>query len=145
MSYNLNQLATITGLTTRTLRNYLKLEFLKGEKIDGNWTFTEEEVGAFMAVPAVKQAIDAKNTGVIFDFLADAYKKSNRICTVLDFPVAMDEAMEISRFFCQEINQNGSDIVFKFSYERNLARVILSGAEESVMDILNAYYGRKRD
>ena len=145
MSYNLNQLATITGLTTRTLRNYLKLDLLKGEKIDGNWIFTEEEVGEFMANPVARQAIDAKNTGVVFDFLADTYKKSNRICTILDFPVAMDEAMEISKFFCQEINQNGSDIVFKFSYERNLARVILSGAEESVMDIMNAYYGRKSE
>ena len=44
MAYNLNEVAMITGLTTRTLRNYLKLCLLKGEKIDGNWSFTEEEL-----------------------------------------------------------------------------------------------------
>ena len=33
MAYNLNQVAMITGLTTRTLRNHLKQGLLKGEKI----------------------------------------------------------------------------------------------------------------
>ena len=38
------------------------------------------------------------------------------------------------------INRRGQDIEFRFIHERNLSRVILSGAEDSVMDILNAYY-----
>ncbi len=42
--YTLNELATITGLTTRTLRNHLKSNILNGEKIDGIWQFTEEEL-----------------------------------------------------------------------------------------------------
>jgi len=48
MAYNLNQVAMITGLTTRTLRNHLSLGTLKGEKIDGNWSFTEEELEAYI-------------------------------------------------------------------------------------------------
>ena len=60
MSYNLNEVAMITGLTTRTLRNYLKLDLLTGEKIDGNWSFTDEEMDAFMSNPVVKQAIKTK-------------------------------------------------------------------------------------
>lgn len=43
-NYTLNELAMITGLTTRTLRNYLKMNILNGEKIDGIWTFTEEDL-----------------------------------------------------------------------------------------------------
>lgn len=42
--YTLNEVAMMTGLTTRTLRNYLKMNVLKGEKLDGIWNFTEEEI-----------------------------------------------------------------------------------------------------
>ena len=142
MAYNLNQVATITGLTTRTLRNYLKLGFLQGEKEDGNWRFTEEELAAFLGNPAVKQSLSAKKLAAVYDFLADTYKKTNRICIILDFPVSAEEAKSIADFFCQEICQRGHDIEFRFLNERNLARFILSGAEEMVMDLLNAYYNR---
>ena len=40
--YNLNQLALMTGLSTRTLRNDLATGILEGEKEDGMWIpFTE--------------------------------------------------------------------------------------------------------
>ena len=45
--YTINEMSTITGLTTRTLRNYLKLGILNGEKIEGrnvkvNWVTTNQ-------------------------------------------------------------------------------------------------------
>ena len=140
MAYNMNQVAMITGLTTRTLRNHLKLGLLKGEKIDGNWSFTEEDIAHFLDNPAVRQAVSSKQHALVYDFLGDDYKKTNRICTILDFPVSGEEARSISDFFCKEINENGSDIMFRFIWEKHIARVILSGAEESVISILNAYY-----
>lgn len=39
--YTLKQLALITGLTERTLRNYLRSELLTGEKRDGKWYFSD--------------------------------------------------------------------------------------------------------
>lgn len=88
MAYNLNEVAMITGLTTRTLRNYLKINLLKGEKVDGNWSFTEEELDEFLSRPAVKQAVAAKRNAVVYDFLSDPFKKGNRICTIMDLPVS---------------------------------------------------------
>ena len=142
MAYNINQVAAITGLTTRTLRNYLKMDILQGEKIDGNWTFTEENLTDFLNDPAVRQSISAKQLAVVYDFLADTYKKTNRVCTILDFPVSEEEAREIAAFFCQEITQRGHDIEFRFIQGRHLARFILSGAEDMVTDLLSAYYKR---
>ncbi len=140
MAYNLNDVAMVTGLTTRTLRNYLKLDLLKGEKIDGNWSFTDEELDAFMANPAVKQAITAKRNAVVYDFLADPFKKGNRVCTIMDLPVSDAEAMEIANFFCGLINKNGSDITFKYNQEKGFSRFILSGSEDQVVDFMKAYY-----
>ena len=142
MSYNLNQVATITGLTTRTLRNHLKQGLLKGEKIDGNWCFTEEEVDAYLADPAIEQAVSSKQHAVIYDFLADSFKKTNRICTIMDFPVSDEEAKEIAQFFWRMITDRGYDVEFRFIPERNLARFILAGSEEQVSEFMKAYYDR---
>ena len=140
MSYNLNQVAMITGLTTRTLRNHLKQEILKGEKIDGNWCFTDEELDCYLAQPAVRQAISAKQHAVIYDFLADSFKKTNQICTIMDFPVSADEALHISKFFCELVTSRGCNIEFRYINEKHFARFILSGAEDQVHNFMRAYY-----
>ena len=139
-NYDINQLALITGFTTRTLRNHINMGLLEGEKIDGKWTFTSEEVDRFMDQDFVKQALKSKRNAQVFDFLADTSKKSNKICTVLDFAVDNEEAMEISKFFVDAMNSGVSGVEFKFSYDRGIARVILSGVEDQVVDIMKKYY-----
>lgn len=142
MAYNLNMLAMITGLTTRTLRNHLKQGLLNGEKTDGNWSFTEEDVDKYIADPSVKQAILAKQHAIVYDFLADPFKKTNRICTIMDFPVSIEEALDIARHFGKEITDHGSDIEFRYINEKNYARFILAGSEETVYDLMKSYYER---
>lgn len=142
MAYHLNQVAMITGLTTRTLRNHLKQGILKGEKVDGNWSFTEEELDEYIADPSVKRAILAKQHAVVYDFLADPFKKTNRICIIMDFPVSAEEALETARFFGKEITDHGSDIEFRYINEKYYARFILAGSEDQVRDLLQAYYDR---
>lgn len=142
MAHNLNEIAMITGLTTRTLRNYLKQNLLTGEKVDGNWSFTDEELEAFVSNPAVKQTIKAKRNAVVYDFLSDPFKKGNRICTILDLPVSDEEALETANFFCSLINKGGSDITFKYNQEKGFSRFILSGSEDQVVDFMKAYYER---
>ena len=139
--YTINDVATMTGLTTRTVRNYMKLGMLDGEKIDGVWQFSLESVSAFMADKNVQPSIQAKKNGVVFDFLANQYKKVNEICTILDFPVSEEEAMEISSFFCKEVNAPGvENMKFNFSYSNGMARVILKGTEDFVSEVMKKYY-----
>lgn len=40
--YTIKDLSMISGLTDRTLRTYLKMGVLVGEKADGSWRFSEE-------------------------------------------------------------------------------------------------------
>ena len=42
--YRLSDIAEMTGLTDRTIRNYLKNGDLKGTKIGGQWRFTEKNI-----------------------------------------------------------------------------------------------------
>lgn len=49
--YTLNDLALMTGLTTRTLRNYLVQGFLRGEKTNGVWQFADADLDRFFSDP----------------------------------------------------------------------------------------------
>ena len=98
--YNINELAVISGFTTRSLRNFITMGHLNGEKIDGMWQFSAEEIDAFLSNPNVAPGIKSKANAVVYDFMADTEKKTNKICSVLDFVMDADEASEISKYFC---------------------------------------------
>lgn len=141
--YSLNDLATITGLTTRTLRNYLRTNILSGEKIDGIWQFTEEELSDFLGPPAVKPSIHAKRNALVYDFMLDTTKKNNEMCSIIDLNVSDEEAAEISDFFCSAINAGSSNVQFTYEKSGRHVRVILRGYDEEVLKFLNGYYHAK--
>lgn len=45
--YNINEVAEMTMLSDRTIRNYLRRGLLKGKLEGGAWCFTEEELSEF--------------------------------------------------------------------------------------------------
>ena len=139
--YTLNDLALMTGLTTRTLRNYMKKGILKGERVEGIWKFTKEEIAEFFDNPYVISGVQAKNRAVVFDFLAQNKKQYNEICTIIDLCIEQKKAEEISVFFCEKVGKRNDERI-KVTCEKNDAyvRVILRGPENSVMEILNEYY-----
>lgn len=143
-SYTINDVAMMTGLTTRTLRGYLKLGLLNGVKENGVWKFTEEDLSDFIAQPFVKSAIQAKNKAVIFDFLTDESKKENGLCVVLDLYIGDEESKNVSEFFCDEINKLAGGNV-RFNYERSgkNTRIILSGSEDAVAGLMAGYYSHQ--
>ncbi|MBQ6426229.1 MAG: MerR family transcriptional regulator [Clostridia bacterium] len=137
-TYNLNDLALMAGFTTRTLRNYLNQGLLKGEKTNGVWQFTAEDVDRFFGEPFVKEGLRIKRSSVVFDFMADRNKKTDRSCVILDIPASVAKGNAISAFFCDRMNET-SDAVFSYGWDRGVCRVILSGAAGSVADIMKAY------
>lgn len=140
--YNLNDVALMTGFTTRTLRNYLLGGILKGEKIDGVWHFSEEDLDAFFKEPYVKEGVRIKQSGVVFDFLAGKGAKTARTCAILDVPAKLKEGREISTFFCDKMN-DASDVVFTFDWDKDVCRIILAGDAEQVAGLVRAFNERK--
>ena len=139
--YTLNELAMMTGLTTRTLRTYLKTGLLSGEKTDGVWRFTDEDCERFFSHPAVKPALQAKRNALVFDFLGNRFKRENELCVVLDLLPQEGEAEEVSAFFCKAVSaREGGHLRFTFEQTDGRVRVILTGREDAVSDILREYY-----
>ena len=142
--YTLNDLALMTGFTTRTLRNYLTQGLLKGEKANGVWQFTAGDIDAFFREPFVKEGLRIKRSGVVFDFMADGRKKEERFCMILDVPASVKKGNEISGFFCDRIKEV-SDVRFNYGWDGGVCRVILSGAADSVAHIMKAYFDAEFD
>lgn len=140
--YRINEVALMSGLSTRTLRSYLKSGILDGEKVDGVWQFSAEQVEAFMAYPEVRRAIQSRRNALVFDFMGDTYKKENSLCVILDLPVDDEEAEEAMQFFCEAVTRHEGEGKLKMGYSRQngLARIIVTGDEECVLQVMRAYY-----
>lgn len=136
---SLQQLALITGLTDRTLRTHLTTGILQGEKTNGIWRFTPEQVEAYVQHPAVRPSILAANNSIIFDFLKDNYHKEDTACIVLDLPDISRK--DVISFFSRQICcENLHD--FRFSYDGvgSVSRVILRGPAQDVLRLASLYY-----
>lgn len=136
--YGISQLAMFTGLTDRTIRNYISTGILQGEKINGVWKFTPEQVDAFVRHPAVRPSILAKNNSLVYDFLLEDKKKKQEMCLILDIPKG--EKRAVAEFFCHAITNDGyRDIKFTFDGVNEMARVILKGDATEVLRLVNEF------
>lgn len=139
--YAINDVVLFTGLTDRTIRNYIAAGFLQGEKVNGAWRFTPEQVEVFVCHPAVRPSILAKNNSLVYDFLLENKKKKQEICMILDIP-DVDKKV-IAEFFCHNITTGGyHDIQFSFDGVTKMARVILKGDAGEVLRLVNEYQAK---
>ena len=138
--YLISHLVLVTGLSDRTIRNYIASGILQGEKIDGLWHFTPEQVEAFIRHPAVRPSILAKKNSLVYDFLLNDRRKEPEACVILDLPVA--DRKTLAEFFCYRISEgNFRNIRFSFDGVGKTPRVILKGDAREVLTLVNAYYG----
>lgn len=134
----INHLVLLTGLTDRTIRNYISSGILQGEKINGLWHFTPEQVECFIAHPAVRPSILAKHNAVVYDFLLDGRKDTCETCMILDIPGRSKK--EIAEYFCYRIsNEDFQKIHFSFDGVADTSRIILSGDTADVMRLINDF------
>lgn len=138
--YTINNIALMSGLTTRTIRNYIKMGVLNGEKIDGVWQFTPKEVDRFFEHPNVLPSIQAKRNAIVFDFILNKQKETNQMCVILDLPG--EDGQKISDFFTEQYNSGNysSDLLFSFECTAEYPRVILKGQAEDVVKLLNLFH-----
>lgn len=94
--YTVEDIATMTNLTTRTIRTYIKDGILKGRKIGGQWRFTEEDIKSFMDNGNYRTDFSNKLRQDILDFIDGVYDFQDeaekiQICSVID--VYQEEAV----------------------------------------------------
>jgi len=87
--YTVEDIAQMTSLTARTIRNYLKDGILKGRKIGGQWRFTEEDIGKFMDSGTFGEEIKNRTRQDLMDFIDGVNTFADNIgevqaCTIVD-------------------------------------------------------------
>ena len=129
--YSIEDVSKMSGLTTRTIRNYLKDGLVHATKEDGKWVFTSDEYLDMLSNSYILAAIKTKNNAQVFDFLADEKKKSDSVCLVIDRILSEEETESFVSKVCSL--QSESDCV-EMSLKKKGAnvRIILTGPEAAV-------------
>ncbi|HBB29888.1 MAG TPA: hypothetical protein DC000_11730 [Clostridiales bacterium] len=147
--YSITDIAIITGLSTRTIRTYIKNGLLSGAKKDGAWLFTEEDIGRCLNEQFVKESIRIKSNSLVRDFVDIKEKSVNSVCSIFDYKVNSDEEAELlcdkiieqinSKHKLPDKGQDHGDIKFSFKYDNNInmARIILIGPTKLVTEMIN--------
>ena len=136
-TYTMQDVAAMTGLTTRTLRSYQQQGFLRGEKETGVWRFTDEALEGFFRNPAVLPAIRARQHSVVYDFVLQNRKPRDELCAVWDLRADARQAKALSDFLCARL-ESCRDMHYTFLRTGEAVRVILCGPPETALDLLTA-------
>ena len=140
--YTIAEVALFTGLTDRSIRTHIAKGYLHGEKVDGTWRFSAEQVGNYFLRPEIKASMAARKNGVVYDFLQDTFKKEPQACFILDVP-EFEQANLAAEFFLKEMNTEGyRGLRYAFDNLNGIPRVILTGDAGEVLRMLAKYQGR---
>jgi len=138
---NIDDIAAMTQLSTRTIRSYIANGTLVGDKSSGSWQFTPEQIDAFLQNKNVLPTIRSKKNAIVYDFMLEEPHESDKMCVVLD--LASDKENHASALFCKYLADfQPEDVEIRYSSDKvgDGTRVILSGAVADVMSLLNRYY-----
>ena len=133
-TYTIQDVAVMTGLNERTIRNYLAEGLLQGEKADGAWRFTAEQFGAFLAQDMVRGSVQAKANAIVYDFLVTDRRKEPADCLILDRPVSDGEEPALREDLEKQVNALGLRWAYRF--RDGQARSILSGPPAALGELL---------
>lgn len=137
--YTIPDIAQMTGLNERTIRNYLADGQLRGEKMDGAWRFTAEQFGDFLAQDMVRASVQSKANAIVYDFLIAGRRKEDAACLILDQPAP--EGKEPALREALEARVNALGLRWAYQYREGQARSILSGAPAALGELLRALEG----
>ena len=132
--YTVADVAQVTGMTSRTIRNYLKDGTLTGQKIGVQWRFTEDEIKKLFSRQAPGQSSPAQ---VVKGFLGEQERQKAAFCALLDFPGVTElEGMELYQKLQEERGEGISSMSYEYHDDGQLLRIAVSGDTGAVMDLL---------
>lgn len=144
--YTVEDIANMTDLTTRTIRNYLKDGRLEGKKIGGQWRFTMKDIEKLFDNGTVSKDIQDNNKQQVLDFIDGVNTDMNggiQICTIVDYYCDKAEsAKQMSDKMIAVINNNNEETEngAKYSYDyiekEGKARFTLFGSPSFIIATL---------
>lgn len=135
--YTVEDVAQKTGLTDRTIRNYLKDGRLRGKKVGGQWRFTADDVEALFITPGEEKALGSQDS--LFD--APCAQINPDVYTVVEYRCEQATAKELeSRIQAEKDNPEnsfgGCSYQYIYNENANQARFVFRGTADFVACML---------
>lgn len=144
--YTVEDIANMTGLTTRTIRNYLKDGSLEGKKIGGQWRFTMKNIEKLFNSSSITKDINDNKKQQVLDFIDGVNTDMSgniQICTIVDYYCdKTEQAKEMSDKLITVINtggeaiKNGAKYSYEFIEKEGKARFTLFGGPLFIINTL---------
>lgn len=118
--YTVEDIAQMTALTSRTIRNYLRSGLLKGRKIGGQWRFTTADIQSMLGRSEVSTAMQAQQKQAVLDFIDGVntdVRGTMQICSMIDWYAPQEAAEEKSRALCALVNAAKGEEYLSFRYD----------------------------
>ena len=142
--YTVEDVARITKLTTRTIRNYLKEGQLIGRKVGGQWRFTEEDINKLFNKSDELRELSENRHQDVLDFI-DGFDTDItgdiQTCSIVDYYCDRETGIYISKKIDDALNSDGAESKHSFEYidvQKKARYTIISSPHymKAVLDIL---------
>lgn len=146
--YTVNEIAKMTGLTARTIRNYIKDGRLNGKKIGVQWRFTKEDINELFKDQDVTESVEKAKNQLVIDYMNAKEVENISSCTIVEYPCSkIEEVQSLCNKLLDMVNEDNKIKSIKFSYqyfeEYKKARFIIIGEIEWVQRLLNTIRATK--
>ena len=114
--YTVDEVAQMTRLTSRTIRNYIKSGLLRGKKVGGQWRFSQSDVENLMSSSTAAAKMSSVNRRDVLSFLDRTVPHAPQVCAVADLPLSQSAAEKLAQKICEIASQAASESI-RFHYE----------------------------
>lgn len=129
--YTVEDVAQMTGLTSRTIRNYLADGRLTGRKVGAQWRFTEKNIAAIFTDAGVRKDVRSAANSEVESFLKAQSRSTVSMCSVVDYPAESSDAVAslVQKLTDQIKTFDEGSLRFSYDYDdqHSIARFIIIG------------------
>ena len=135
--YSISEIAKITKLTDRTIRNYLASGTLKGRKIGGQWRFTRKDIEALYSNDEFEGDMQDKTQKNIVKYFKEEKSDDNTACIIMKLNIKSKEQRKelfskIKQVVPSELKKEG----ITFIDEDGHIKMVLISSFEHVSEIV---------
>lgn len=135
--YSISDIAKMSKLTDRTIRNYLAKGNLKGVKVGGQWRFTKDDIRALFSNDKFEDDMKNKTeTNIINFYNSQNYEK--KVCCIFKFSLKNKSKEEINEFYAKSKTiRDKEKIEEKISFidEDGNTTMVIVGTPEQICQI----------
>lgn len=141
--YTVDEVAQMTRLTSRTIRNYIKSGLLRGKKVGGQWRFSQRDIENLMSISTAAAKMSSANRRDVLNFIDRTEPYTAQVCAVADLQLSQGAAKKLAQKICKIASQTEEENL-RFHYEyieaEQTARFTVFGAPgfvAKVMEVLS--------